>query len=54
VEENATGVVSGWCHDEELALCPRCGDKRLTPPSPSMAGMRVCLTCGVIVEPKGS
>jgi hypothetical protein len=54
VENDATRVVSGWWHDEELAPCPRCGDRRLTPPSPSMDGMRVCLTCGVVGEPEGS
>jgi hypothetical protein len=48
VENDANAVVSGWWHDEELNLCPRCGDRRLTPSSPSLEGRRVCLTCGVI------
>jgi hypothetical protein len=48
VTNDANTVVSGWWHDEELAPCPRCGDRRLTPPSPSLEGRRVCLTCGVL------
>jgi hypothetical protein len=51
VEDNATFDVAGWWHDDELVPCPRCGNKQLTPSSPSMAGMRVCLTCGLIGEP---
>jgi hypothetical protein len=33
-----------------LESCPRCGNKRLSPPSPSMVGMRVCLSCGIVDE----
>jgi hypothetical protein len=51
--DDANDVVSGWWNDNELADCPRCGDRRLTPSSPSMDGRRVCLTCGVIDEPNG-
>jgi hypothetical protein len=50
VENDANAVVSGWWHDNELAACPRCGNRRMTPPSPLMSGMRICLTCGVIDE----
>jgi hypothetical protein len=50
VEDDANAVVSGWWHDTELAPCPRCGNRRLTPPSPSLSGMRICLTCGVVDE----
>jgi hypothetical protein len=52
VDYDANAVVSGWWHDQELAPCPRCGDRRLTPSSPSMDGRRICLTCGVIEEPE--
>ena len=31
----------GW-HDDEMESCPHCGNKLLTPPSPSMISMRVC------------
>jgi hypothetical protein len=48
VENDANLVVSGWWHDDELALCPRCEQRRLTPSSPSLDGMRVCLTCGIV------
>jgi hypothetical protein len=48
VKNDTNAVVSGWWHDNELAACPRCGNRRLTPPSPSMSGMRICLTCGVV------
>ena len=48
--DNANAVVSGWWHDQELNECPRCGDRRLTPPSPSMEGQRICLGCGVVDE----
>jgi hypothetical protein len=54
VENDANVVVSGWWHDNELALCPRCENRKLTPPSPSMDGRRVCLTCGVIEEAETS
>jgi DNA-directed RNA polymerase subunit RPC12/RpoP len=54
METDASALVSGWWHDNELAACPHCGNKRLTPPSPSMDGLRVCLTCGVIEEPDAS
>ena len=42
--------LSHWWYDDELELCPRCANKQLTPPSPSMIGMRVCLTCGIVDE----
>jgi hypothetical protein len=51
MENDANGVVSGWWHDQELADCPHCGNRRLTPPSPSMGHLRVCLTCGIVDEP---
>jgi hypothetical protein len=54
VENDANVVVSGWWHDKELAECPRCRNRQLTPPSPSMGDLRVCLTCGVVDEPEGS
>jgi hypothetical protein len=50
MENDANAVVSGWWHDNELAACPRCGNRRMTPPSPLMSGMRICLTCGVVDE----
>jgi hypothetical protein len=53
VEIDANAVVSGWWHDKELAPCPRCGNRRLTPPSPLMDGMRICLACGVVDEIEG-
>jgi hypothetical protein len=34
--------------DHELDVCPRCGEQRLTPRAPGMAGYRTCLDCGVI------
>jgi hypothetical protein len=51
MSNDATVYLAGWWHDEELVPCPSCGNKQLTPSSPSMAGMRVCLTCGVLGEP---
>ena len=51
MSNDATVDLAGWWHDEELVPCPSCGNKQLTPSSPSMAGMRVCLTCGVLGEP---
>jgi hypothetical protein len=53
-EKDANAVVSGWWHDNELTLCPRCEDRRLTPASPSMDGMRVCLACGIVGDPERS
>jgi hypothetical protein len=50
--DEASTVVSGWWHDKELNDCPRCGNRRMTPPSPSMDGLRICLSCGVIDEPE--
>ena len=43
-----------WWHDRELAHCPQCGNNQLTPPSPSMGSLRICLTCGVVGEPEVS
>jgi hypothetical protein len=54
MQNDSNVVVSGWWHDNELAVCPDCGNKQLTPPSPSMGEMRVCLTCGIIGEPDSS
>jgi hypothetical protein len=34
-----------------LELCPICGGQRLTPASPALAGLRVCLTCGMVPMP---
>jgi hypothetical protein len=51
-EKDANALVSGWWHDKELVACPLCGERQLTPSSPSMGGMRVCLTCGVVGEPE--
>jgi hypothetical protein len=34
--------------DDELATCPRCNARRLTPPASGMNGYRICLDCGVI------
>jgi hypothetical protein len=54
VESDANALVSGWWHDQELVSCPQCGGKRLTPPSPSLDGRRICLSCGVVEEPEAS
>jgi hypothetical protein len=54
MDENTTVDLAGWWHAEELGRCPQCGNRHLTPPSPSMGGMRVCLTCGVIGKPEGA
>jgi hypothetical protein len=54
MENDVNGVVSGWWHDKELANCPLCGKRQLTPPSPSMGYLRVCLTCGVVEEPESA
>ena len=54
MENEPTDVVSGWWHDRELAHCPQCGNNQLTPPSPSMGNLRICLTCGVVGEPEAS
>jgi hypothetical protein len=44
--------LSHWWHDDEMESCPTCGNMQLTPPSPSMVGMRVCLTCGIVNDPQ--
>jgi hypothetical protein len=48
----AHDMVSRWWHEDELEPCPRCGTTQLTPPSPSMVGMRVCLRCGIVDDPE--
>jgi ribosomal protein S27E len=42
-----------WFLEEELELCPDCGEKQLVPPSP-VATMRLCLGCGVVPKPTGA
>jgi hypothetical protein len=37
--------------DDVLKTCPQCGAPRLTPPSPSMVGQRICLDCGIVDVP---
>jgi hypothetical protein len=37
--------------DDVLDVCPVCGGQRLTPASPSIFGLRVCLTCGIVPPP---
>ena len=54
MENDANDVVSGWWHDKELADCPHCGNRQLTPPSPSMGDLRICLMCGVVDQPEAS
>jgi hypothetical protein len=43
--------LSSWWHEDEMEWCPSCGRKQLAPPSPSLIGMRVCLTCGIVDDP---
>ena len=51
-DENDNFDVSRWVDDRDLAVCPQCGELRLTPPSPATPGHRVCLNCGVLTEPE--
>jgi hypothetical protein len=39
-----------WFREDELELCPECGENQLVPPSPA-ARMRICLGCGVVPKP---
>jgi len=39
-----------WFLDEELEVCPSCGEKKLLPPASTSEQLRVCLVCGVTPE----
>jgi hypothetical protein len=44
----------GWFEENELETCPLCGTKKLVPSDEATAGaqLRVCLTCGIVPEPR--
>jgi ribosomal protein S27AE len=45
--------VLSWFEDDELRVCPRCGNRKLLP-SDAFADQRAyCLDCGVVEEPGG-
>jgi hypothetical protein len=39
--------IEEWLEDE-LEECPRCGGKKLVPPSALADPIRICLQCGVV------
>jgi hypothetical protein len=41
-----TDPTINW--DDVLRTCPQCLAPRLTPASASMAGVRVCIDCGIV------
>jgi Zn ribbon nucleic-acid-binding protein len=44
-----------WKGDEsELLHCPRCGERKLLPPSQAtdVAHLRICVACGVLPQPE--
>ncbi len=43
-----------WWSEEEFEPCPRCGERKMAPSSPSLDGahIRVCVVCGVVTEPE--
>lgn len=45
--EGTKEMLLSWFSDDELEVCPRCGERQVLPPWGSASG-RVCVTCGVI------
>ena len=48
-EEATKEMLLFWFEDDELDVCPRCGNKHLLPPWGSPSG-RVCVSCGIVSE----
>jgi hypothetical protein len=51
MQDVETPDLSHW-YDDEFELCPRCGEKQADASSPSMIGLRVCLSCGIVTDPQ--
>ena len=40
--------IASWFLEEELEVCPNCGEKKLLQSEPASGRFLVCLACGVI------
>jgi len=51
MDDEPRTLLSEMWDEDELSLCPVCGQKRLTPPAIGMGPFRICLDCGAISDP---
>jgi hypothetical protein len=49
----ANRSLERWFSNDQLEICPDCGQKELVPPAPA-ALIRLCLACGVVPKPAAS
>jgi hypothetical protein len=45
--------LSQWWSDDDFEECPKCGERKLAPPTAllSEANVRVCVVCGLVTAP---